>query len=82
MNYTLTGVADSPLMTWGQIEGTPFRLDGSDTPLRPGLPGPKFKIAEPPLREKLAHALAEKVIEGKRDKKQKALETAKKQLAM
>lgn len=23
----------SPLMTWGMIEGTPFRLDGSDTPL-------------------------------------------------
>lgn len=23
----------SPLMTWGQIEGTPFRLDGSDTPI-------------------------------------------------
>lgn len=27
------GVAQSPLMTWGEIEGTPFRLDGSDTPL-------------------------------------------------
>ncbi|XP_064074386.1 splicing factor ESS-2 homolog isoform X2 [Vanessa tameamea] len=23
----------SPLMTWGEIEGTPFRLDGGDTPL-------------------------------------------------
>lgn len=27
------GVAESPLMTWGEIEGTPFRLDGGDTPL-------------------------------------------------
>lgn len=27
------GVMQSPLMTWGEIEGTPFRLDGSDTPL-------------------------------------------------
>ncbi|XKL67012.1 hypothetical protein PGB90_010432 [Kerria lacca] len=69
-------------MTWGQIEGTPFRLDGSDTPIRPGLPGPTFKISEPPMREKLAHALAEKVSEKNRDKKQKALETAKRQLAM
>lgn len=25
------GVAESPLMTWGEIEGTPFRLDGGDT---------------------------------------------------
>lgn len=24
---------ESPLMTWGEIEGTPFRLDGGDTPL-------------------------------------------------
>nr|CAG4644039.1 EOG090X07SU [Lepidurus arcticus] len=27
------GVEDTPFMTWGEIEGTPFRLDGSDTPL-------------------------------------------------
>lgn len=27
------GVMQSPLMTWGEIEGTPFRLDGSDTPV-------------------------------------------------
>ena len=26
------GVDESPLMTWGEIEGTPFRLDGGDTP--------------------------------------------------
>lgn len=26
-------VMDSPFMTWGEIEGTPFMLDGSDTPL-------------------------------------------------
>lgn len=24
---------DSPFMTWGEIEGTPFLLDGSDTPI-------------------------------------------------
>ncbi|CAK1541551.1 unnamed protein product [Leptosia nina] len=27
------GPDQSPLMTWGEIEGTPFRLDGGDTPL-------------------------------------------------
>ncbi len=69
-------------MTWGQIEGTPFRLDGGDTPIRSALPGPVFKINEPPVREKLAYALAEKVGEKNRDKKQKALETARRQLAM
>lgn len=29
-----SAMGDSPLMTWGEIEGTPFRLDGSGTPLR------------------------------------------------
>nr|XP_023016470.1 protein DGCR14 homolog [Leptinotarsa decemlineata] len=32
----------SPLMTWGQIEGTPFRLDGSDTPLPSFRPSPRL----------------------------------------
>lgn len=27
------GGMESPFMTWGEIEGTPFRLDGGDTPL-------------------------------------------------
>jgi len=67
-------------MTWGQIEGTPFRLDGSDTPLRP-TSGPSFKMPAPPKREKIALALAEKAGERHRDKKQKALETARRQLA-
>lgn len=37
------GVEDSPLMTWGEIESTPFRLDGSDTPLT-SAGGPTFKV--------------------------------------
>lgn len=73
------GVNESPLMTWGNIEGTPFRLDGSDTPLR-GTPGPSFKIPEPPKREKLALALAEKAGERHRDRKKKALLAARSQL--
>ena len=34
------------MMTWGEIEGTPFRLDGSDTPLRHSGPGPAFKVSD------------------------------------
>lgn len=36
------GVEDSPLMTWGEIEGTPFRLDGGDIVAGPA--GPTFKV--------------------------------------
>jgi len=74
------GECESPLMTWGQIEGTPFRLDGSDTPLLRTSQGPSFKIAEPPKREQLALQLAEKVSERHRDQKNKALEAARKSL--
>lgn len=75
------GECDSPLMTWGQIEGTPFRLDGSDTPLLRTTQGPSFRMAEPPKREKLALQLAEKAGERHRDRKNKALEAARKSLA-
>uniref|UniRef100_A0A1B6CZD1 Uncharacterized protein n=1 Tax=Clastoptera arizonana TaxID=38151 RepID=A0A1B6CZD1_9HEMI len=72
------GVNESPLMTWGNLEGTPFRLDGGDTPLR-ATPGPCFKIPEPPKREKLALALAEKAGERHRDRKKKAILAAQRQ---
>lgn len=39
-----SGVAESPLMTWGEIESTPFRLDGSDTPYAERNHGPSFKV--------------------------------------
>lgn len=74
------GVMDSPLMTWGEIEGTPFRLDGGDTPL-PRSQGPSFKMAEPPKREQLALALAEKVGEKNRDRKKKAMDAARRHFA-
>lgn len=77
----ISGVNESPLMTWGEIEGTPFRLDGGDTPLLTTLQGPSFRIPEPPKREKLALALAEKAGERHRDRKMKAIEAARKQLA-
>lgn len=31
-------------MTWGEIESTPFRLDGSDTPYAERNLGPSFKV--------------------------------------
>lgn len=72
-------IDSSPLMTWGQIEGTPFRLDGGDTPLRPAT-GPSFRIAEASKREALGHELADRASEKHRAKKSKAIETAKKNM--
>ena len=74
------GEAFSPLMTWGEIEGTPFRLDGSDTPVRPST-GPSFKINESSRRETIALALAEKVGEKIRAQKQKAMDTARRNIS-
>jgi len=72
----MTGVDASPLMTWGEIEGTPFRLDGSDTPVVHSGRGPMFKIPEVPRRDRLAHELAEKASKAHRDKKEVALKQA------
>ncbi|EDW75086.2 uncharacterized protein Dwil_GK19987 [Drosophila willistoni] len=74
------GEAFSPLMTWGEIDGTPFRLDGGDTPLRPTLAGPSFRINENSRRENIAIALAEKVSEKMRNQKQMALTTARRNI--
>lgn len=75
------GECESPLMTWGQIEGTPFRLDGGDTPLLRANQGLSFRMAEPPKREQIAFQLAEKAGERHRDRKIKALEAARRSLA-
>ncbi|XP_012886987.1 PREDICTED: protein DGCR14 isoform X2 [Dipodomys ordii] len=37
------GVNESPLMTWGEVENTPLRVEGSDTPYVDRTPGPAFK---------------------------------------
>lgn len=73
-------IDSSPLMTWGEIEGTPFRLDGGDTPLRPSISGPSFRIAETSKREALAHELADRASEKHREKKSRAIETAKRNM--
>lgn len=74
------GVGESPMMTWGEIEGTPFRLDGSDTPVRPST-GPSFRIVETSRRENLALELAEKASERLRGQKAKAMEVARRNIA-
>jgi len=58
-------------MTWGSIDGTPFRLDASDTPLS-NTPGQAFKMPEPKKREQLGLALAEKVSRKHREKSRQA----------
>ena len=64
------GVGDSPLMTWGEIEGTPFRLDGSDTPLPSSSVGVgAFQLQPMSERDRIAHKLAEKVGQGYRDRR-------------
>lgn len=60
------GPDQSPLMTWGEIEGTPFRLDGGDTPL-PGVgAGAAYHMLEGGTRERIGLELAEKVAKKRR----------------
>ncbi|XP_063222224.1 splicing factor ESS-2 homolog [Bacillus rossius redtenbacheri] len=73
------GVNESPLMTWGGVDSTPFQLGGNDTPMLSSK-GRSFRIAEPPKRERLAMELAGKASEGLRSRKQKALEVARRKL--
>ena len=61
----------SPLMTWGELEGTPMRLDAT-----PSSNAPSFKIPEPSRREVLAHSLAEKASKQHREKRRKAFAAA------
>jgi len=45
----------TPLMTWGEIEGTPLLITGSETP------GPNsFRLPQPSRREQLGHKLSER----------------------
>lgn len=75
------GMAESPLMTWGEIESTPFRLDGSDTPYAEKNHGPSFKIPEPGRRERLGLKMANEAAAKNRAKKQEALRKVTENLA-
>lgn len=66
---------ESPMMTWGEIESTPFRLEGSATPYFGKIPGaPEFKIPDVPEREKIALNLDEKASAARRKKRKEAIE--------
>lgn len=60
------GPDQSPLMTWGEIEGTPFRLDGGDTPLPTVGAGAGYRMLEGGVRERIALQLAEQVAKRRR----------------
>ncbi|VVC92594.1 unnamed protein product [Leptidea sinapis] len=60
------GPDQSPLMTWGEIEGTPFRLDGGDTPLPAVGAGAAYRMLEGSARERIALQLAERVAKRRR----------------
>ena len=57
------GVAASPLVTWGDVMGTPLRLDAPEQPK-----GPSFKVPETPRRDQLMLRLAEEAAAKKRPK--------------
>uniref|UniRef100_F1L2C9 ES2-like protein n=1 Tax=Ascaris suum TaxID=6253 RepID=F1L2C9_ASCSU len=72
------GVEDSPFMTWGEIEGTPFRLDASDMPITGGDSAPAFKIPDVPVREKIAQEMTEMIAKRYRDKRKAAIREVEK----
>ncbi|XP_045614798.2 splicing factor ESS-2 homolog isoform X1 [Procambarus clarkii] len=72
------GMDASPLMTWGEVEGTPFQLDGNQTPLlKKQTQGPSYRIPQVPNRDRLGHKLAEQASQKHRNKKIKAMLAAK-----
>ncbi|XP_071619078.1 splicing factor ESS-2 homolog [Heliangelus exortis] len=75
------GVNESPFMTWGEIESTPLRLEGSETPYVERTPGPAFKILEPGRRERLGLKMANEVAAKNRAKKQEAIRKVAENLA-
>uniref|UniRef100_A0A1I7XS81 Uncharacterized protein n=1 Tax=Heterorhabditis bacteriophora TaxID=37862 RepID=A0A1I7XS81_HETBA len=71
------GVDDSPLMTWGEIDGTPFRLDATD--IQPSIDhAPTFKMPEVPYREKIAQSINDTIAKRYREKRRTAMEVAEK----
>eukprot|EP00056_Hartaetosiga_gracilis_P000268 m.37124 g.37124 ORF g.37124 m.37124 type:complete len:608 (-) comp10135_c0_seq1:137-1960(-) len=57
-----------PQETWGEIEGTPFRLDAGNIDTTPG---PTFSIPQPSHREQIAQNMFERVSRARKEKKKK-----------
>uniref|UniRef100_A0AC35G868 Uncharacterized protein n=1 Tax=Panagrolaimus sp. PS1159 TaxID=55785 RepID=A0AC35G868_9BILA len=70
------GVDDTPLMTWGEIDGTPFRLDGDDDPMLAD--APVFKIPELPIRDRIANSMNDTIGKRYTNKRKTALNAAAK----
>ena len=72
---------ESPLMTWGEVESTPYRLEGCETPLlRTGKAvegGPSFTMQQVPKRDRIGLELAERNSKFYRDKKGQAIYKAR-----
>ncbi|KAF5812199.1 putative nuclear protein DGCR14/ESS-2 [Helianthus annuus] len=64
------GVDESPFITWGEIEGTPLRLEPEDTPIDIGGSGngAQFNIPLPPSRDVKAHDLSREASRKMRDR--------------
>merc|ERR1719239_507809 len=57
-------------MTWGEVESTPFRLEGAETPLVTGHgAGSGYSMRPPSQRDRLAKELADKNSKAYRDQK-------------
>ncbi|XP_021889974.1 protein DGCR14 [Carica papaya] len=54
------GADESPFITWGEIEGTPLRLDPEDPPIdiSGSAEGPHYRIPCAPARDVKAHSLS------------------------
>ena len=76
------GVEDSPLMTWGEVETTPYMLTGCQTPLVTSgtTAGTGFTIKEMSSRDKIALQLADNNSRHYRQRKQKAVEQVRSSL--
>merc|ERR1719347_140871 len=76
------GVGDSPLMTWGEVETTPYILTGCETPLVTGgtSAGSGFTIKEMSSRDKIALQLADNNSKYYRERKMKAMEQVRSSL--
>jgi len=62
---------ETPMMTWGDIVGTPLRLDEDDVEQQSKAKAARFKVPDTPSREAMARKLDEKVMEKIRVKKKK-----------
>ncbi|XP_076884287.1 uncharacterized protein LOC143533352 [Bidens hawaiensis] len=64
------GVDESPFITWGEIEGTPLRLEPEETPVDIGGSGngAQFNIPFPPSRDVKAHSLSREAARKMRDR--------------